>query len=96
MILTSGAIPYMTARQMAAASLAVPKSVMNTIVGRGDAACAEGGVAAWREQAAAQTLTNNIAASLYLRERIFPLSVLRKKAEYTVRLSEIPEISNAR
>jgi hypothetical protein len=31
---TSGAIPQMTARQMATASFAVPKSVMKTIVGR--------------------------------------------------------------
>src|ERR1700727_2129446 len=31
---TSGAIPKITARQMATASLAVPKSVMNTIVER--------------------------------------------------------------
>src|ERR1700742_3675275 len=31
---TSGAIPHITARHMATASFAVPKSVMKTIVGR--------------------------------------------------------------
>src|ERR1700722_12471425 len=39
---TSGAIPQITARQMATASFAVPKSVMKTIVGR---AVEVGGVA---------------------------------------------------
>src|SRR5262245_25647581 len=43
MMRASGAIPAMTARQIAAASLAVPKSVMKTMVGAGLA----GGVAGW-------------------------------------------------
>src|SRR5262245_41029251 len=43
MMRASGAMPAMTARQIAAASLAVPKSVMNTIVGAGFA----GGASGW-------------------------------------------------
>src|SRR5579871_406589 len=42
---TSGAIPQMTARQIATASFAVPKSVMKTIVGRGVEAGAAAGAA---------------------------------------------------
>src|SRR5260221_1046290 len=38
-IRTSGAIPNITALQMATASLAVPKSVMNTSTGRAPARC---------------------------------------------------------
>ena len=46
MILASGAMPTITARQIAAASFAVPKSVINTMVFRAAAAAALASLAA--------------------------------------------------